>query len=240
MACRLLRIADNKVRLDAIQALLHEFLGRPGQAEAQPTPALPASAEQVHRLSWDEMTLFFATQFACEIASVAVGEMLFFVKGVPSSDPTSAASCGKRSPRPSSPDLSPVIIINGPNRLDGRRDHANNPPKMYATVVQVQRVAMTKGSPSMNASAMAPVAEVRVVSTSSSENWAVSGSLSSASRNAKAGGPVTKIRVVRPLPVGSQGRRADDRGRLPIGASSLRARARNSLGCGCTACGPPA
>jgi hypothetical protein len=50
-------VPDNKVRLDAIQALLHESLGRPGQAEAQPAPALPASAEQVRKLSWDQMTL---------------------------------------------------------------------------------------------------------------------------------------------------------------------------------------
>jgi hypothetical protein len=63
-------VPDNKVRLDAIQALLHESLGRPGQAEAPPAPALPRTAEQLHRLSWDEMTMIFATQFAGEIASV--------------------------------------------------------------------------------------------------------------------------------------------------------------------------
>jgi hypothetical protein len=45
-------VPDNKVRLDAIEALLHESLGRPGQAEAQPAPALPATIEQVRRLSW--------------------------------------------------------------------------------------------------------------------------------------------------------------------------------------------
>jgi hypothetical protein len=66
-------VPDNKVRLDAIQALLHESLGRPGQAEAQSVPALPASAEQVRKLSWDQMTLVFATQFADEIAAVATG-----------------------------------------------------------------------------------------------------------------------------------------------------------------------
>jgi hypothetical protein len=66
-------VPDNKVRLDAIQALLHESLGRPGQAEAQPAPALPASAEQVRKLSWDQLTLVFATQFAGEIAAVANG-----------------------------------------------------------------------------------------------------------------------------------------------------------------------
>jgi hypothetical protein len=66
-------VPDNKVRLDAIQALLHESLGRPGQAEAQPVAALPATAEQVRKLSWDQMTLVFATQFAREIDAVAAG-----------------------------------------------------------------------------------------------------------------------------------------------------------------------
>jgi hypothetical protein len=66
-------VPDNKVRLDAIQALLHESLGRPGQAEAQPASVLPASAEQVRKLSWDQMTLVFATQFATEIAAVMHG-----------------------------------------------------------------------------------------------------------------------------------------------------------------------
>jgi hypothetical protein len=67
-------VPDNKVRLDAIQALLHESLGRPGQAEAQPAPARPATAEQARKLSWDQMTLVFATQFAGEIAAVIDGE----------------------------------------------------------------------------------------------------------------------------------------------------------------------
>jgi hypothetical protein len=66
-------VPDNKVRLDAIQALLHESLGRPGQAEAQPAPVLPASADQVRKLSWDQMTLVFATQFASEISSITNG-----------------------------------------------------------------------------------------------------------------------------------------------------------------------
>jgi hypothetical protein len=66
-------VPDNKVRLDAIQALLHESLGRPGQAEAQRAPALPATAEQARTLSWDQLTLVFATQFAGEISSVMNG-----------------------------------------------------------------------------------------------------------------------------------------------------------------------
>jgi hypothetical protein len=67
-------VPDNKVRLNAIQALLHESLGRPGQAETQPAAALPASAEQVRKLSWDQMTLVFATQFAGEIGAVMNGD----------------------------------------------------------------------------------------------------------------------------------------------------------------------
>jgi hypothetical protein len=66
-------VPDNKVRLDAIQALLHESLGRPGQAEAQPAPALPTTVEQVRVLSWDQLNLVFATQFAGEISSVING-----------------------------------------------------------------------------------------------------------------------------------------------------------------------
>src|SRR5215510_12576207 len=45
-------VPDNKVRLDAVQALLHEALGRPGQAEAQPAPSLPRTVEEVDALSW--------------------------------------------------------------------------------------------------------------------------------------------------------------------------------------------
>jgi hypothetical protein len=63
-------VPDNKVRLDAVQALLHEALGRPGQAEAQPTASLPNTAHEVRAMSWDQMTLVFATQFATEIAAV--------------------------------------------------------------------------------------------------------------------------------------------------------------------------
>jgi hypothetical protein len=66
-------VPDNKVRLDAVQALLHEALGRPGQAEAQATPALPRTAEQARALSWDHLTLLFASHFANEITSVADG-----------------------------------------------------------------------------------------------------------------------------------------------------------------------
>jgi hypothetical protein len=66
-------VPDNKVRLDAVQALLHEALGRPAQAETQPAPSLPQTAEELHSLSWDQLTLIFASQFAGEISSVMEG-----------------------------------------------------------------------------------------------------------------------------------------------------------------------
>jgi hypothetical protein len=62
-------VPDNKVPLDAVQTLLHEALGRPGQADAQPEASFPRTA--VRSMSWDQMTLVFATQFADEIASIA-------------------------------------------------------------------------------------------------------------------------------------------------------------------------
>jgi hypothetical protein len=66
-------VPDNKVRLDAVQALLHEALGRPAQAETQRAPSLPQTAEELHSLSWDQLTLIFASQFAGEISSVMNG-----------------------------------------------------------------------------------------------------------------------------------------------------------------------
>jgi hypothetical protein len=91
-------VPDNKVRLDAIQALLHESLGRPGQAEAQPASALPATAERVHGLSWDEMTMLFATQFAGEIAAVMHGDGDAVLRDrLAAVARTSGAGCGRRS-----------------------------------------------------------------------------------------------------------------------------------------------
>jgi hypothetical protein len=91
-------VPDNKVRLDAIEALLHESLGRPGQAEAQPAPVLPASADQVRKLSWDQMTLIFATQFAGEIAAVMrVDGDAALRHRLAALARTSGGGCGRRS-----------------------------------------------------------------------------------------------------------------------------------------------
>ncbi len=64
-------VPDNKVRLDAVQALLHESLGRPAQAEPHAAPSLPGGAEQVRSLNWENMVLVFATQFADEVGAVS-------------------------------------------------------------------------------------------------------------------------------------------------------------------------
>ena len=63
-------VPDTKVRLDAVQALLHEALGRPGQVETQAAPVLPRTAEQARNLSWDQATLVFSAHFAGELAAV--------------------------------------------------------------------------------------------------------------------------------------------------------------------------
>ena len=99
-------VPDNKVRLDAVQALLHEALGRPGQAEAQAAPALPRTVEQVRALSWDQMNLIFASQFADEIALRDRGGDGFLRQRLAALVPTCAASCARRSPSPSSSDQS--------------------------------------------------------------------------------------------------------------------------------------
>jgi hypothetical protein len=67
-------VPDNKVRLDAVQALLHESLGRPGQAEPQATQVFPRTVDEARALNWDQLSLVFATQFASEIAAVVDNE----------------------------------------------------------------------------------------------------------------------------------------------------------------------
>ena len=58
----------------AIELLLREGLGRPPQAEETASPRLPRTAEGVEKLSWDDLQMIFATQFASEIAVVTEGE----------------------------------------------------------------------------------------------------------------------------------------------------------------------
>jgi hypothetical protein len=63
-------VPDNKVRLDAVQALLHEALGRPAQAQEPATPRLPESAAAIASMSWQDMQYFAAALLVDELATV--------------------------------------------------------------------------------------------------------------------------------------------------------------------------
>jgi len=64
-----LPVPDVRSRLQAIETLLAQGLGRPGQAEEQPAPRLPASVAAVMEMSWEEMQAVFAATYADEIAA---------------------------------------------------------------------------------------------------------------------------------------------------------------------------
>jgi hypothetical protein len=64
------KIPDVRSRVAAIELLLREGFGRPPQAEEAASPRLPRTAEAVEKLSWDDMQLIFASQFAREVAAV--------------------------------------------------------------------------------------------------------------------------------------------------------------------------
>jgi len=57
----------------AIGMLLREGLGRSPQAEEAPAPRLPAIAEAVSEMSWEELKVLGAALHADHIASVARG-----------------------------------------------------------------------------------------------------------------------------------------------------------------------
>jgi hypothetical protein len=64
------QIPDVRARIDAIELLLREGLGRPAQAEEITSPKLPANAEAVNRMSWDDLQQFAVLLCADEIESV--------------------------------------------------------------------------------------------------------------------------------------------------------------------------
>jgi hypothetical protein len=67
-------VPDVRARVAAIELLLREGLGRPPQAEEAPAPRLPASADAVARMDWNEIQILGATVFADEIAAISNGE----------------------------------------------------------------------------------------------------------------------------------------------------------------------
>jgi hypothetical protein len=56
--------------LQAIETLLAQALGRPGQAEEQPAPRLPTNVAAVKELGGEEMQYLFAATFVDEITAM--------------------------------------------------------------------------------------------------------------------------------------------------------------------------
>jgi hypothetical protein len=63
-------VPDVRARVGAIEVLLREALGRPAQAEEVARQELPANANAVARMSWDEIQHLAAVLLADEIESV--------------------------------------------------------------------------------------------------------------------------------------------------------------------------
>jgi hypothetical protein len=64
------QIPDVRARIDAIELLLREGLGRPAQAEEVASPKMPENAEAVERMSWHDLQHFAVLLCADEIESV--------------------------------------------------------------------------------------------------------------------------------------------------------------------------
>jgi hypothetical protein len=65
-----LPVPDVRSRLQAIETLLAQALGRPSQAEEQPAPRLPESAAAIASMGWEDMQRFAATLFVDEFVAV--------------------------------------------------------------------------------------------------------------------------------------------------------------------------
>jgi hypothetical protein len=65
-----LPVPDVRSRLQAIETLLAQGLGRPGQADEQSAPRMPATVEGVKAMGWEDMQALFAAIYVDEIAAV--------------------------------------------------------------------------------------------------------------------------------------------------------------------------
>jgi hypothetical protein len=65
-----LPVPDVRSRLQAIETLLAQGLGRPGQAEEPSGLRLPRTVDAVAQMGWEGMHYVFATTFVNEIAAV--------------------------------------------------------------------------------------------------------------------------------------------------------------------------
>jgi hypothetical protein len=69
-----LPVPDTRVQLQAIETLLGQALGRPGQADEPTAPRLPENVDAVRNLGWDDLQVLFATTYVDEIAAAVNGE----------------------------------------------------------------------------------------------------------------------------------------------------------------------
>jgi hypothetical protein len=65
-----LPVPDVRSRLQAIETLLAQGLGRPGQAEEQLVPRMPTSVAAVKAMSWEQIQAVFAATFVDEITAI--------------------------------------------------------------------------------------------------------------------------------------------------------------------------
>jgi hypothetical protein len=63
-------VPDHKARVAAVEVLLREGLGRPGQAEEPTTPRLPATVNGIRSMSWEDMQYFAATLLVDELMTL--------------------------------------------------------------------------------------------------------------------------------------------------------------------------
>jgi hypothetical protein len=63
-------VPDHKARVAAVEVLLREGLGRPGQAEEPTNPSLPESVGGIEAMSWQDMQYFAATLLVDELVAV--------------------------------------------------------------------------------------------------------------------------------------------------------------------------
>jgi hypothetical protein len=67
-------VPDNRVRLDAVEKLLQQGLGRAREAEHSPTPQLPPTAAAVETMSWQDQQQLARMLLVDEIAAIQRNE----------------------------------------------------------------------------------------------------------------------------------------------------------------------
>jgi hypothetical protein len=63
-------VPDHKARVAAVEVLLREGLGRPGQAEEPTKPTLPETVAGIESMSWEDMQYFASTLLMDELSAV--------------------------------------------------------------------------------------------------------------------------------------------------------------------------